>query len=303
MIGDPILLDGWTGDLQRSSFARVCVRIDLSQQLVPWMWLSGDLGRTYQPFEYEGLSKMCFSCGLVGHMAQHCRVSKQGLSLSLILTQLGLLPNATSMPYGEPVNVAAVWGDSRVLAAVHPNALGVGRNLDAGEGTSRMGASPSSVSPAHAPARAAGVPCGSATCIEDPHDVLLNTQGTGKPGDHIYGDSIYATQDSSVREGYGPWMIVQPRKRRLEGNIRRREAPSFYGSTNNRNAQRYLSADRRDCANDRRRSVSMKRGREPMRRVWAQKNSAEGQHANQNNSTIHLGRSINSKEDFQDDGG
>ncbi|KAG0488594.1 hypothetical protein HPP92_007172 [Vanilla planifolia] len=99
-------------------------------------------------------------------------------------------------------------------------------------GSSRLGPS------ACTPARTGGVPCDSSTCIEDPQEVFLNLSKTEKFGDHTNGDSIYVTQDSLAREGYGPWMIAQPRKRRLEGNIRRREAPKNYGPNNNRNAQR-----------------------------------------------------------------
>ncbi|KAG0493568.1 hypothetical protein HPP92_004562 [Vanilla planifolia] len=40
-MGDPILLDGWTADMQLPSFARVCVRVDLSKPLKPGMWLRG----------------------------------------------------------------------------------------------------------------------------------------------------------------------------------------------------------------------------------------------------------------------
>ncbi|KAG0478191.1 hypothetical protein HPP92_012910 [Vanilla planifolia] len=73
-IGDPFLLDGWTAAMERASYAQVCIRTDLSKPLKPGVWLKGDYGRIYQSFEYEGLPRICFSCGRVGHLASQCNV-------------------------------------------------------------------------------------------------------------------------------------------------------------------------------------------------------------------------------------
>ncbi|KAG0489968.1 hypothetical protein HPP92_006831 [Vanilla planifolia] len=49
---------------------------------------------------------------------------------------------------------------------------------------------------------------------------------------------------------------------------------------NNSLSRRYRSRDRQDRGYGRRRSNSMLRGREPIQRMWARKNSIEGQNAN-----------------------
>ncbi|KAG0457713.1 hypothetical protein HPP92_022870 [Vanilla planifolia] len=64
------------------------------------------------------------------------------------------------------------------------------------------------------------------------------------------------------------------------GNSWRFETPVPNGPINNSFSRRYRSSDRRDRTFERRRSNSVKRGREPIRRMWARKNSVEGQHAN-----------------------
>ncbi|KAG0493463.1 hypothetical protein HPP92_004457 [Vanilla planifolia] len=62
--------------MERSSYARVCVRMDLSKSLKLGIWLNGEFGRTYQAFEYKGLSQICFSYGHVGHHAGQCNTHK-----------------------------------------------------------------------------------------------------------------------------------------------------------------------------------------------------------------------------------
>ncbi|KAL0919919.1 hypothetical protein M5K25_009009 [Dendrobium thyrsiflorum] len=71
-VGEPLWLDEHTSSWGRSSYARMCVRLNLSKPLLPGIWIKGLHGRFFQKIEYEGISNFCFSCGLVGHTQDSC---------------------------------------------------------------------------------------------------------------------------------------------------------------------------------------------------------------------------------------
>ncbi|KAL0910541.1 hypothetical protein M5K25_021534 [Dendrobium thyrsiflorum] len=71
-IGEPLWLDSHTSAWGRSSFARMCVRLDLSKPLLPGIWIKGLHDRFFQRIEYEGLSNFCFACGIIGHTVDRC---------------------------------------------------------------------------------------------------------------------------------------------------------------------------------------------------------------------------------------
>ncbi|KAL0917344.1 hypothetical protein M5K25_012399 [Dendrobium thyrsiflorum] len=72
MLGEPLWMDSHTSSWGRSSYARICVRIDLSQKLQAGVWINGLHGRFFQRVEYEGLTNFCFDCGLIGHANGAC---------------------------------------------------------------------------------------------------------------------------------------------------------------------------------------------------------------------------------------
>ncbi|KAH0438322.1 hypothetical protein IEQ34_026108 [Dendrobium chrysotoxum] len=78
IIGEPLWMDEHTSSWGRSSFARICVRLDLSKPLRPGFWINGVTGRFYQRIEYEGLSNFCFRCGLVDHSVAACPARLSG---------------------------------------------------------------------------------------------------------------------------------------------------------------------------------------------------------------------------------
>ncbi|XP_020690227.1 uncharacterized protein LOC110105178 [Dendrobium catenatum] len=71
-LGEPLWMDLHTSKWGRSSFARICVRIDVSQKLLPGVWINGIHGRFFQRVEYEGLTNFCFDCGSIGHVKGSC---------------------------------------------------------------------------------------------------------------------------------------------------------------------------------------------------------------------------------------
>lgn len=67
-VGKPIKVDSNTLDVRRGWFARVCVEVDLNKPVVGKVWLTGFWYRV----EYEGLHRICSSCGCYGHLGREC---------------------------------------------------------------------------------------------------------------------------------------------------------------------------------------------------------------------------------------
>ncbi|KAL8161183.1 hypothetical protein V2J09_012672 [Rumex salicifolius] len=67
-IGHPVRIDMTTLKLQRGRFARVCVEVDLKKPLKGTVLVN----RERYFVAYEGLSSICSSCGLFGHLAASC---------------------------------------------------------------------------------------------------------------------------------------------------------------------------------------------------------------------------------------
>ena len=67
-IGNVLRVDTHTAVEARGRYARLCVQIDINKLLVSTV-LIGDLE---QPVLYEGISRLCFSCGRVGHRKESC---------------------------------------------------------------------------------------------------------------------------------------------------------------------------------------------------------------------------------------
>ncbi|GLT26186.1 hypothetical protein SLA2020_012690 [Shorea laevis] len=80
-IGKPIKVDSVTLLATKGKFARVCVEVDLSQLLPSSVDLDLEgLPQSLIPIEFEGLHKICFSCGEFGHTEEHCRYMNPGQS-------------------------------------------------------------------------------------------------------------------------------------------------------------------------------------------------------------------------------
>ncbi|PKA62860.1 hypothetical protein AXF42_Ash018854 [Apostasia shenzhenica] len=71
-VGVPLMIDHYTANRDRGLYARVCVKVNMTKPLQPGVWIDGIAGKHYQYFEYEGVSTLCFECGLVGHTNIHC---------------------------------------------------------------------------------------------------------------------------------------------------------------------------------------------------------------------------------------
>ncbi|XP_020687894.2 uncharacterized protein LOC110103492, partial [Dendrobium catenatum] len=114
LVGKPFLLDGNMIQWNRREFARICVRINLDEQLPLGVWVEGDSTKFYQRVEYEKVSKLCFKCCKIGHLMVNCPVCK---SAEVI--------NKTGLP--DPVvNSDVLKVNSEVITNVDPEEHGYG---------------------------------------------------------------------------------------------------------------------------------------------------------------------------------
>lgn len=52
----------------KGKYARMCIQIDINKPLINTILI----GRFEQAVNYEGIQKLCFSCGRLGHLKEAC---------------------------------------------------------------------------------------------------------------------------------------------------------------------------------------------------------------------------------------
>ena len=67
-IGNVLRIDTFTASETRGRFARICVQMDVGKPLATAIMI----GRLEQQICYEGIHKMCFGCGQLGHRKEKC---------------------------------------------------------------------------------------------------------------------------------------------------------------------------------------------------------------------------------------
>ena len=67
-IGNVLHVDTFTASETRGRFARMCVQVDVDKPLATAILI----GRLEQQICYEGIQKMCFECGRLGHKKEQC---------------------------------------------------------------------------------------------------------------------------------------------------------------------------------------------------------------------------------------
>nr|POE98982.1 uncharacterized protein CFP56_40197 [Quercus suber] len=68
-IGTVLRIDTHTASESRGQYARLCVQVNINKPLIYIILI----GRFQQSVVYEGISKLCFSCGRVGHRREACQ--------------------------------------------------------------------------------------------------------------------------------------------------------------------------------------------------------------------------------------
>nr|POE60543.1 uncharacterized protein CFP56_65433 [Quercus suber] len=67
-IGRVLRIDSHTAMEARGRYARMCIQLDANKPLIDTVLI----GRFEQPVVYEGIHKLCFSCGRLGHQKEAC---------------------------------------------------------------------------------------------------------------------------------------------------------------------------------------------------------------------------------------
>ena len=67
-IGKVLRVDTHTASEARGKYARLCTQIDINKPLINTILI----GRFEQSVQYEGIQRLCFSCGRVGHLKEAC---------------------------------------------------------------------------------------------------------------------------------------------------------------------------------------------------------------------------------------
>ncbi|XP_023888176.1 uncharacterized protein LOC112000309 [Quercus suber] len=67
-IGNVLRVDTHTASETKGRFARLCVQVDVEKPLVTAILI----GKREQPVCYEGIHKLCFGCGRLGHRKEQC---------------------------------------------------------------------------------------------------------------------------------------------------------------------------------------------------------------------------------------
>ncbi|KAJ4826614.1 hypothetical protein Tsubulata_002208 [Turnera subulata] len=67
-IGKPIRIDINTLEAERGKFARLAIEVEFSKPLVGWVEIEG----RWFKVKYEDIPDFCFTCGVIGHVQEHC---------------------------------------------------------------------------------------------------------------------------------------------------------------------------------------------------------------------------------------
>ena len=67
-VGNVLRVDTHTATKTKGKFARLCVQIDVNKPLTTVILI----GKFEQPVCYEGIQKLCFGCGRMGHRKEFC---------------------------------------------------------------------------------------------------------------------------------------------------------------------------------------------------------------------------------------
>lgn len=90
-IGTFLGTDDFTHNLVKAGFARICVLLDLTQNLPTEVTVDGFT----QPLSFEGNLGFCISCGIIGHSTSSCRLYHT-VSMPLIENPVSHSPNTPS---------------------------------------------------------------------------------------------------------------------------------------------------------------------------------------------------------------
>ena len=109
-IGNVLRVDTHTTSESRGRFARICVQVDVEKPLVTAILI----GKREQPVCYEGIHKLCFECGRIGHRKDLCLYAFRQPSPSKgSLSVITLCPTERSATEGSLSLLKPAWAAVR----------------------------------------------------------------------------------------------------------------------------------------------------------------------------------------------
>ncbi|KAF9685155.1 hypothetical protein SADUNF_Sadunf03G0025000 [Salix dunnii] len=93
LIGITVKVDPHTMSQSRGKFARICVELDISKPLTPFIEVEG---RTYGVV-YEGIQVICFECGHYGHGRDNCPLKENAKTQASEAVEAETMKNATGL--------------------------------------------------------------------------------------------------------------------------------------------------------------------------------------------------------------
>jgi len=92
-IGNVLRVDSHIAMETRGRYARICVQVDVDKSLATAVLI----GKFKQPICYEGLQRLCFSCGRIGHLKENCSYTIRSEPLPRVLEM-----KKDGISYGQP---------------------------------------------------------------------------------------------------------------------------------------------------------------------------------------------------------
>ena len=75
-IGKVLRVDTHTAMEARGKYARLCIQVDANKPLINTVLI----GKFEQAVVYEGINKLCFVCGRIGHKKEHAHIQSDVLN-------------------------------------------------------------------------------------------------------------------------------------------------------------------------------------------------------------------------------
>ena len=104
-IGKVLRIDTQIAMEARRRYARLCIQVDINKSLIDIVLI----GRFDQLVSYEGLQKLCFSCGRVGHTKEVCQYTIKRIKMPI---EGGLVDVGADNGSARPTNLRGVHGSA-----------------------------------------------------------------------------------------------------------------------------------------------------------------------------------------------